>query len=182
MSQQDFAFPGSVKLGTFDRVETHKVIRVIKAGMNSTSFSYPVPTDSLGLTVEEFIPSVYNLIPYTWLLDYFVNAGDIIDAWSYQNIHCSWDCHIIYDTRAVRAQSLVLHTPPVGTGLARARGMLGGSTYERTDYMRTDPWKVLYVPDVRWTIPGMGTRWLNIAALSAGYAGLQSEVGKVLRI
>jgi hypothetical protein len=182
ISQHDFAFPGSPKLGTFDRVEEHKVIRVIKAGMNSTSFSYPVPTDSLGFTVEEFVPSLYNLVPYSWLLDYFVNAGDIIDAWSYQNIHCSWDCHILYDTRAVRGQNLVLYTPPVGSGLGPSKGMLGASTYERLDYKRTNPWKVLYVPSIQWTIPGMGTRWLNIAALAAGYAGLQSDVGRVLRI
>ena len=36
-----------------------------------------------GLTFRDFVPSVYELIPYSWFLDYLTNMSDIIDAWSF---------------------------------------------------------------------------------------------------
>jgi len=40
------------------------------------------PSD-FGFSIADFVPSVYNLLPYTFLLDYFTNIGQIVNAWSY---------------------------------------------------------------------------------------------------
>jgi len=37
---------------------------------------------SIGLTWREFIPTLYNLIPYTFLLDYVTNLGTFVDAFA----------------------------------------------------------------------------------------------------
>lgn len=39
-----------------------------------------------GLTAEEFLPSVWEVIPYSWLIDYATNTGDVIRTWSYRGI------------------------------------------------------------------------------------------------
>lgn len=33
-----------------------------------------------GIMPEKFIPTVYELVPYSWLVDYFTNIGDIVNA------------------------------------------------------------------------------------------------------
>jgi len=33
-----------------------------------------------GFTLENFVPAAYEVLPYSWLLDYFTNIGDIINA------------------------------------------------------------------------------------------------------
>lgn len=34
----------------------------------------------LGFTPEDFLPSVYEVMPWSWLIDYFTNIGDLIEA------------------------------------------------------------------------------------------------------
>lgn len=46
------------------------------------------PAD-FGFSLAEFVPSVYNLLPYTFLLDYFTNIGQIVNAWSYSTFESS---------------------------------------------------------------------------------------------
>lgn len=36
----------------------------------------------LGLLPEQFIPTAWELAPYSWLIDYVTNIGDVLNAWA----------------------------------------------------------------------------------------------------
>lgn len=44
------------------------------------------PPRGFGTTLQDFVPSIYNLIPYSFIADYVSNLGSVITAHSYQNI------------------------------------------------------------------------------------------------
>lgn len=47
-------------------------------------------SQTLGLLPERFIPTIWELIPYSFVVDYFINIGDIINAYAFQRMNISW--------------------------------------------------------------------------------------------
>lgn len=44
----------------------------------------------LGLDPSNFLPTIYELIPYSWLVDYVTNVGRIVDAVSFNRSSLAW--------------------------------------------------------------------------------------------
>lgn len=51
---------------------------------------YLRPRD-LGLSLEGFVPTVYELLPLSWIVDYFVNVGDFIKAIHTVGLKLKWN-------------------------------------------------------------------------------------------
>lgn len=47
-------------------------------------------TQSLGLGMQDFLPTIYELIPWSFLVDYFSNLGDIVNAISTCTSGINW--------------------------------------------------------------------------------------------
>lgn len=137
---------------------------------------------SFGLTVEEFVPSLYDLVPGSFLLDYFSNVGDIISSWSYQNVILSrWEDNELYSvTRRANNWRNNATTQP---GIAQYV-ILGGAYGSVRKIFRHVPSRrdFLTVSDVKFKIPGTGTKWLNIAALANSFGGLRDTTQQALRL
>lgn len=43
-----------------------------------------------GLDLSQFAPTAWELMPYSFLIDYFTNIGNIINAWSFQSSQLYW--------------------------------------------------------------------------------------------
>lgn len=74
-----------IGVGTYDFVkgfdllfEQHKV-RYKGLFVASRAATQRDDLKSVGLTFDEFIPSAWELLPWSWLLDYFLNIGDILN-------------------------------------------------------------------------------------------------------
>lgn len=135
-----------------------------KGMMKSTAVSpYTFNARQLGLSIENFLPTVWELIPYSFVVDYFTNIGTLIEAWSNQNVQIAW-CQ--QTTRKISSQDVTGFYKKCT--LQRIQHDLwipgqGRATYESISRV---PINDIPLPVIQFKIPGMGLKWLNLAALA----------------
>lgn len=125
-----------------------------------------------GVALNDFVPTVWELIPYSFLVDYFTNAGNLIDAMTTDLSGLAWHCRTSRITRReiflagdVDWAKIQLSISPSDLGPASIG--FGGSenTIRRTQ--RDVPILQLGLSDFSFKLPGVGsTKWLNIGALA----------------
>jgi hypothetical protein len=122
-----------------------------------------------GFTPDLFVPTVWELVPYSFLIDYFTNIGDILYGWSNIAARLSWCNRTIRKsieiTRTARTDlKLVQSWQPAVTSVSCSPAMVVTS---KTNVSRGS-YSGSFAPDFSFEIPGFGSkRWLNIAALIA---------------
>lgn len=114
----------------------------------------------IGIAPTNWLPTLWELIPYSFVVDYFSNIGDIISAASLAKSSVRWT---IKTVRKKTANEYVHWRPEYGT--LQAGGVIPGHTsYERRTVTR-DPYYGSFVPTLTFNVPGSSTQWLNTAAL-----------------
>lgn len=135
-------------------------------------------TELLGFNLSSWLPTAWELTPYSFLVDYFTNIGDVINAWTTNTSNLYW-CSRTVVRSLLRTQQIRMHsvwrqaqesakcsggimTPPVTDGLL---------TLSRKQIVRTADVLSLVrnsTPSFTFKVPGVGSmKWLNIAALAA---------------
>lgn len=118
-----------------------------------------------GLLARDFLPTVWEVIPWSFVADYFVNIGDMVSAWSYGFQDLNWACETIRDLTRDEYETRHISKPPVDFYVTQNSGGGFNSVVEVKNFVRR---RVVYeslVPSLEFTIPGVGKPWLNIAAL-----------------
>jgi hypothetical protein len=133
---------------------------------NSGGISQAV--QSFGLGVSDFLPTVYELIPYSFVVDYFSNLGTVIDAMTFLNSNISWVSNTKRISRFRDIGGSCLPGSSSGATIITQSGSPGTIHMEETSINRTaiDP-SQLGMPHLTFQIPGVGKKWLNLAALVA---------------
>jgi len=94
-SDHTITFPTSVvasnftirtEVHTFERHEVH-YYGAVKVRMNSFSSDL---IEEAGFRVRDFVPALWEFIPYSFLVDYFTNIGDIVEAASFPRSDMAW--------------------------------------------------------------------------------------------
>jgi len=140
---------------------------------------------AFGIKLDEFVPTLYELIPFSFLADYFVNLGAVIDALSFNSSVIRWlnigkmrssELEVIPSVGAYSLTSppwmkedvsIDLGTPFKFVRFAKSRN--GFSNYSDL------------VPSLQFKVPGVSTRWVNMAALGTQALNVSRQV-RSLRI
>jgi hypothetical protein len=162
--------------------EWHQVksFKTIYRGVYAATSTFPLPIMApklFGFNLREFVPTVWELLPYSFLIDYFTNIGDILNAWSYQRFGLAWSNR----TQIRKIDWKLSITPnykssfftyepwqPIGVSFTAPHCHMRRKEISRGSYEGN------FVPDIQFEIPGFKSKkWLNIAALFATSHGIE---------
>lgn len=117
----------------------------------------------LGLSLREVVPALWELLPYSFLIDYFVNVSDVLNTVFYA------DMKFVYAWTSTKYDQSYVYRLNGVTGK-------GGFTVDRADFgaplsigviyferVETNPFQA----GIRVRLPPIGRKWLNIFALTA---------------
>lgn len=169
ITQGNFTYGSTKTLWSY--VKTGSVDVTCKGAVSAVNEPPPFP-EVLGLSWSNVLPTVWELIPYSFLVDYFTNVGKVIDGISTGNIQLAWGCKTVYKQSEVQITNLHLDdtflqgNKPVG-GSVSGFATGGGKAATSTNIVRQPITGVsLGLGDFRFKLPGSDTRWLNIGALA----------------
>jgi len=157
----------------YSLLQTGKSSVRYKGAVNASMERAPSFAEQAGLNLSNFVPTVYNLIPHSYLVDYFSNIGGVIDAASLGRVRLSWgmrtdrkinevvvkDCR--FDPELANAANLKsVQGSASMSGYRSVRCIWGRAP---VDYVAVDH------KDIQFRIPGIGEplKWLNIAGLAS---------------
>lgn len=119
----------------------------------------------LGVSLRDFVPTVWELVPWSFMVDYFTNVQEILEGWSFQRSGLAWTQVTYRTVRSLEQRSIPLRSNLVGwaaTSLSPAVSRVERSLVNRSVYTGS------FTPELVFQIPGIGNarKYLNIAALA----------------
>lgn len=126
----------------------------------------------LRLYPRDWLPTIWEVIPYSWVVDYFTNVGDIVNAYSVALADLTWGCKVtVQEVRQqfdVDSMQPVFQDSPGINVFSYSQSMQGGSTsYSDRVTTRTKIGSNDLVPTLQLNVPLSSRPWENIAALIA---------------
>lgn len=154
-------FPG-VRLNT--TVEVREEIRVQYTGgvrMTANDGSTDFAMRSLGLELEGFAPTLYELTPWSFLLDYFSNIGDVINSLSQPTPS------FVFLNKTTKITKSVIRSGSIDTSNAwnySGGGSAGSATTSHILFSRrTQVALPMLQPELKF--PPVSKKWINMFAL-----------------
>lgn len=147
------------------RVVTDEVI-VKLYGTYKSSGSGVTNLHKYGFSPWEFVPTIWELIPYSFLADYFTNIGKILESWSYRNLGPRFMSKTYVLERRKELQGLTLVPSPDEDGYKITTTGYPGSFSSYRRLIHREPNVGLPIPSLTVKVPGNWTQWCNIAALT----------------
>lgn len=135
------------------------------------------------LDLPHFVPTIWDLLPYSWIADYFVNIGDILRALSFQTQNLTWGNLTIRTTNEYRYLSEMVdnYFMPAWTKVVRTASG-GNPSVSRVAFQRGVISPSDLYPQVQFKLPlGSLKPWENMTALMVSRQNDISRVARNLR-
>jgi len=124
---------------------------------------------ALGFDFASFVPTLWELVPYSWAVDYFTNIGDIIYGCSQGGTDVAWTSRS--QKRLVKksftstgdASYKAVASPPFVLDYSYISSLPSEVVIEKAIFDRT-PQIDTYIPSLDWRVPGLSLKWLNVGA------------------
>lgn len=133
----------------------------------------PVLLTEIGLRLDEFVPTIWELIPYSFLVDYFTNTGAMIDALSVNTGGVRWMAYGVLKESWSKGQISECRQLSPGVGQKNLSFIENhGEDFKRVRSYKvrgTDSPSNLLQPRFVFTIPGTATKYVNLTALAYSF-------------
>jgi hypothetical protein len=144
-----------------------------KGAVNATMSQPPSLAEFTGVSLTNFAPTAWELIPYSFLVDYFSNIGNVIDTASLGTVYLSWGVRTERQFFEYTSSAFDLYYP-LNTDsherfIHKSVNASGGRSYQQ-NFFRSPVGSVeVGILDLTFKIPGIdeSRKWLNIGALAA---------------
>lgn len=162
---------------SFNIVETEKLV-VKLIGAVSVDATRQGKFDAFGLNIQDFAPTIWELIPYSFLVDYFANVGGLISALTTRQSNVRWK--MLTKVREISARPISKNRQWALSGQSHPYFWKwveqSSCTEAKLRTVERSPWDILLAPQLVFRIPHSGTKWLNMAALFRTSRGLESRL------
>jgi len=149
----------------------------------TAAIKVPLPRDvwwdTLGIGWGDFVPTIWELIPFSFVADYFLNVGTIFNALSILKTDF---VHIDKSVKATRKGYVEIGSVqktffPPGVYSNEDFSTSGGtSEVTSLSYIRNSVTVGSLVPTIQFSMPGTNTRWMNLGALFAQSADVTRDI------
>lgn len=168
-----FATSTSTNLNVRTEIHTSAIQQVRYYGavrLKSDSFSTDLAEEA-GFRARDFVPALWEWIPYSFLVDYFSNIGDIVEAASFPRSDMAWSARtfrnmIIRDGSRLTVATLSSNPYPL-TNHTVIKAWFPSSLTITRKYIQRAKYTGSLVPELQLEIPGFRNfkKYLNIGAL-----------------
>lgn len=138
---------------------------MVKGSVDAPTYSRAM--DSFGLRLDEFIPTAWELLPWSFLIDYFSNIGDVITASVATRSDVRWTNKSVVISRSY--ESVANFDLPATKSIYGLRFVSGRGSSVTSKRIRKIVQRrrgvLLGTPSISFNIPGRPAQWANMAAL-----------------
>ena len=147
-----------------DRVQVDDATVRYKGAIKMLPMDTNLIIDQFGVGIFDVLPAVWEAIPWSFLIDYFVNVQEVLDGMRIQTADVAWLFGSYRNERSVETSEpygyLFSSSPPSWLHVGG-----GGRTFCRMH--RREPLPSIPYPAWQFRIPGLTSlKWLNVLALS----------------
>ena len=126
--------------------------------------------EPFGFSFNEFIPTAWELLPWSFLIDYFTNIGDVIEAGCVSRGDIAWSNKTVITVQVKEITSSIWTNETnqfVGDNYISSFGtpVAHKATRRRVERLTFTP---LGIPTFTFEIPGKPAQWANMLALFSG--------------
>jgi len=123
--------------------------------------------DNFGFSATDILPAIWEAIPWSFFVDYFLNVQEAIDSMQFAASDFGWMMRGIRNTNSSYRSALATNEGAAVSAQFDVTGG-GGSGISATIYKQRDPYYTFPYPRFHFRVPGLGSlKWFNVGALAA---------------
>lgn len=161
------------------RVMKARTLIVYRGAIKAEAVRDASVKDVFGFRMEDFIPSAWNLLPWSFVADYFANIGDILEAATTDTSDLAWVQRTKIFAHEYRDEAhFIRHLYPSSGGWVYGGSTSGPDVFtinRKTVQRRAITSSSLGVPTLSFTLPGIKQDF-NLAALGVQLASTRAAL------